>query len=270
MQVASQEGGFEQLLASAPPTIVVASFRRSGTHLTIDSILNNAAGVHPAYVTLETLNPDHGRHVPGTALLQQLAAAGQNSVIVKTHLGPPADDAREAWHDQADALIARSTIIYVVRDPRDVMVSLQKFICSHTPAYRDKTLSQHLELQLPQWRDHVAYWHARNVPIIRFEDWARSYGTTLTRCLRDAGLQRKQGPIVQLYHYKQKQKQAEKWRSIPVLGRLFKRTETRATTTAKLLGSGNVGDWKKIFSADDRARVVDVCGDWLDALGYAR
>ena len=97
MSNAGIEPIFQDMLEAAAPTVVVASFRRSGTHLTIDSLINNASDVHSAYLNLETLNPAHKEHVSDAAFVEQLNRERRKSVIVKTHFGPSLKSNGSMW-----------------------------------------------------------------------------------------------------------------------------------------------------------------------------
>jgi hypothetical protein len=264
--------------AARTPTAIVASYRRSGTHLTIDSLLNNGRGVHPTYLNLDRLGSDHPDPLSAEAFEDLLAEAGGETVVLKTHA--PHRSAIETPDETAllERLMADSRIVYVHRDPRDVMVSLWHYRLSFDPAYaKQATFSHHIRRNIVRWRKHVEHWLDLGAPMVRFEDWASDYERTLDRTLAALGLERRPDAINVYGVTNQPRRRlpsGSRWRDrlIDLAARLPDRIASHATRRPRLTGvtrrAGRVGDWRTMFSDDDRALVQDAVGDFLERLGY--
>ncbi len=110
-----------------PANIFVASHRRSGTHLAIDTIRNNILGVSDSFLTLETILPRHKEHI-SQEIFETRRTAGPATVI-KTHDLPDMQQfpAEDGLHDYVANLLETAKIVYALRDGRDVMVSLFEY-----------------------------------------------------------------------------------------------------------------------------------------------
>ncbi|MCL4219332.1 MAG: hypothetical protein KJ052_20310, partial [Candidatus Hydrogenedentes bacterium] len=105
-----------------PRHVCVVSHRRSGTHLLIDTLFNNFPGFQPAYVNLDHLTLRQGRKLTPAELRDRL----ERPCILKTHghanLEAFFDQDRDVL-DSVYAALDESSMIYIYRDGRDVMVS---------------------------------------------------------------------------------------------------------------------------------------------------
>lgn len=103
--------------------IIVATPRRSGTHILIDQILNNipAYRSRPLYIDLSQCLK---RDAPGNNLIGQITPNA--GYIIKTHLpvGLPGAVLKDA---RLDAIIAASVVVTVRRDRDDVRRSLARW-----------------------------------------------------------------------------------------------------------------------------------------------
>lgn len=260
------------------PTVIVASYRRSGTHLTIDSLLNNSIGIHDSYLNLDRLDASHPEALSATEFEGLLAKASGKTTVLKTHA--PQRSVIDTPDEAAlfDRLMAKSGIVYVLRDPRDVMVSLWHFRLSFDPAYaKQTTFSDHVRRNIEHWRKHVEYWLERGVPTVRFEDWVDDYERTLDEMLATLDLARRQDAI-NVYGVTAAPRRrlssgpAMPKRLLDAVAHLSNPLSKLLVRMPKLTGvsrrSGRVGDWRSMFSEDDRALVEDVHGDFLQRLGY--
>jgi hypothetical protein len=103
--------------------IVVASHRRSGTHLLIDSLINNLENCLPDYINLDT------QGIPRSADYD----CGQSCIVCKTHAHGNIHaffEAKGANHLEIDSFLQKSKVIYIHRDGRDVLVSLYHYMKS--------------------------------------------------------------------------------------------------------------------------------------------
>lgn len=222
-----------------PANIVVASHRRSGTHLAIDTIRNNLVGASSSFLTLETLLPQHKDHMTRPAFEQRRRAGGVP--ILKVHDFPGMDlfASDAATQSYVKGLVADSRTVYALRDGRDVMVSFYEYRKKINPA----TLPSFSEfIRAPHhgygslaahWAAHVKVWLTRgDVLPVFYEDMHDDFAATVRRLSEFIGLPHK----------------PELFDSV-----ISRNAEAAQASTAVLYRRGQVGDHAAYFSADDAA-----------------
>ncbi len=238
------------VLEDLTANIVVASHRRSGTHLAIDTIRNNILGVNPAFLTLETILPRHTEPVTRADFEAKRQAPGR--AIIKTHgfssmeLFPVDDGLRE----YARGLLHNSHIVYALRDGRDVMVSFYE--------YRKKIAGGQLApfsefLRTPyggysspaaHWSAHVKDWLSKtDVLPIFYEDMHADFEGVVDRLAAFLNLPRR-GDVFDAV--------------------ISRNAAAAETSTAVLYRRGKVGDHADYFSADDTAFFTQEAGEGMD------
>mgnify|MGYP001335287435 CR=1 FL=1 len=164
--------------------IVVASHRRSGTHLTLDLLRRNFPACRPRMLPLE--NPHHAyfnidRFEPSTTLpctqreaLRLLSKAPRPSV--KTHATPDFPDVPPEHAGFVRDLVARSKAVYVWRDGKKVMCSMWTWRRVFDPAARVpfaefiRQVDGRGRSRPRVWGEHVAAWRSTpGVLSIEFE-----------------------------------------------------------------------------------------------------
>ena len=150
--------------------VFVASHRRSGTHLTLDSLVANFDCFESGFQNFDAEN------------------CKLNAGLYKTHM-----DGNEA----SRFLNPESKVIYVVRDGRDVMVSLFNYAKTHDSSVRDMKFSEFLRSPNPYacseefkglsrvafWSRHVESWLSREdvpVQVVTFDGWKNSFRQLLS------------------------------------------------------------------------------------------
>lgn len=127
--------------------VVVASHQRSGTHLTIDAILNNFDRFD-GYHDLDRLTARHPKHVDRETFAERIRTA---PAVLKTHT----HGAHEAYFgDDTNARFVRALmeehpVIYVYRDGRDVLTSLYYYARENDEAMREVSFSRFLRRPTP-------------------------------------------------------------------------------------------------------------------------
>jgi hypothetical protein len=248
--------------------LVVATHRRSGTHLTLDLLRRQlpecrarkrlGEGLDALYLNLDRLDLAR-RPLSEDAALELLRRAPRP--LVKTHRLPEHRRAAEAGCGFRARLLADADVYAVVRDGRDVLCSLHAYVRSY-----DRRAPASLSEFLRQERDgvsRVAAW-AREVRetlaepgirVLRYEEIVSEPRAVLERLARELGVQPLYAePLLPRPLH-------SRWGSR--LGRLARNPE--ATTVP---GAGGVADWHAAFSRADRAFFHCEAGALLLELGY--
>ena len=225
--------------ADQAANIVVASHRRSGTHLAIDTIRSNILGASSTYLTLETLLPQHKEHVAQATFEERHRAPGRP--IIKTHDFPGMHlfQTDAALKTYVDALMRDSRIVYAVRDGRDVMVSFFEYRKKINPnmalsfAEFIRAPYQNYPNPAAHWAAHVKAWlSSADVLPVFYEDMHADFAGVVARIANHLGLPQR----------------------ADVFDAVISRNAAAAqASTAVLYRRGKVGDHAQYFSADDAA-----------------
>ena len=255
--------------------IVVASHRRSGTHLTLDSLRTNARDIHPAFMTLERLEPSHPKHLSVQEFDRRLRSRS-GTVLVKTHALPEAGgwQSREAGQFAAQ-LLAGSPTIYVHRDGRDVLVSLYHFVRSYSPDVAGQSFAEFLRgahsapdavglSRAAYWQHHVLAWLDRGPTVtVSYEGMLADFAASVTAIADRLALDLRPtlspvdlGARPGLAHAVMR----------PLLRRLGLGGRQ---STAIRPRSGGSGGWRAAFQAADLAWFEAEASEAMRRLGYA-
>lgn len=255
--------------------IVLATHRRSGTHLTIDLLRRQFEDCASAkrlgeslaelYLNAERLI-DPRRPISQRRALALLARAARP--IVKTHALP--DFA--AWQPEHGAfvreLLADADVYSVHRDGRDVLCSLHLYARGFDASARrplaEFMRQQHEGMSRPAWwANHVLRW--RDTPGVRslaYRDIvADPRGTTL-QLGAELGLRAMlREPILP-------RRLRNVWEARWL--RLFSRRPDATTVLGDPRGARQPARWRAAFTPEDRAFFAREAGHALIALGYER
>jgi hypothetical protein len=261
----------------AQRVIVVASHRRSGTHLTIDSLRLNTNVVNDTYLEINRLLPRHEKHISLEQFTSQIRTAPKPYTIIKTHrqrdgqLPPrffeaiPENQQFLETHPDIHAFMNRllheAPVLYIYRDGRDVMVSLYHYITKYKPEYENCPFVDHLRELAPYWRQNVlSLLNQPGVVFASYESFAQDYDAALAHCLDRLGL-RPSASIHRVYGAFHKQSRWQRtWQ------RLTRQRDIELTTVVP--HKGIVGGWKQHFGPDEKAVFKELTGDVLLQLGY--
>lgn len=174
---------------SLPGIIAVISHRRSGTHLTIDTLRHNVGGVSDRFHTLESILPTHHEHCPLPHFIQKLGT--QETCIIKTHALPELEEFRgdPLVYSVANALMSRAKSIYAIRDGRDVMVSFYEYRRRFDTTLANVPFGEFLRRPLSDglrpaqsWALSVQSWAVRpGVCVVPYEQYHSDYPGTVRR-----------------------------------------------------------------------------------------
>ena len=254
--------------------VVVASHRRSGTHLMLDSLRSNVRDVHGRFMTLERIEPSHEKHLPIAEFDRRLRSQ-RGVVLVKTHALPSAGAWQAPGADEyASELLATAPTIYVHRDGRDVLVSLYRFVQSYSAQVAEQSFAGFLRanhtgldaagISRPAyWQRHVLAWLDRGPTVTasyealqgEFEASLRSIADRLDLRLRPVLSQVRLEP---------------RGRRVPVLHRIQRALGLRPVgSTAIRPRAGRVGGWREMFDDADLAWFETEASEAMRRLGYS-
>jgi sulfotransferase family protein len=252
--------------------VVVASHRRSGTHLMLDSLRSNVPDVERRFMTLERIEPSHEKHMP-VAKFDRRLRSQRGVVLVKTHALPGAGawQAREAA-DYASELLATAPTIYVHRDGRDVLVSLYRFVQSYSPQVAAQSFAEFLRSRhtgrdaigvnrAVYWQEHVMAWLDSDPTTSgSYEGLRDDFEPTLRAIAERLELQLR--PVLGQVLLEPRR------RRIPVLDRLL-RVLGPPGSTAIRPQAGRVGAWREVFDDADLAWFESEASEAMRRLGYS-
>jgi hypothetical protein len=168
-------------------------------------------------------------------------------------------------HAAFDAKLPR--VVYVLRDPRDVMLSYwhyQKFL---TKGY-SKSLREYLEADdhWPcRWDDHVASWllprRHRNLLVVKYEEIQADAKGVLGKVLEFAGIEVNLWRIeraVESSRFEQMRESEEK----------FGVGNKGGEETERFVRKGKAGSWREEMREEDVRVLEEKCGEVMRAVGY--
>jgi len=227
--------------------IIVASHRRSGTHWTIDSLRHNCPDIDKDCVNMDRLLSVHRDTITADHFF---SCTGKNT-LVKTHspstLLPFQKDNKLK---EIERPFYSSRKVYVVRDGRDVMVSLYYYLqymgiefnsFSDFLRTNNEFDGYHMN-RVFYWVLHVNSWLDVADVIVRYEDLHNDYENTVKSTIDVLGL--RVNPKV-----------------VPVM-------LNSVRSSAVFPRQGMVGGWKKLFSSNDLEFFNDTASLVMERLGY--
>ncbi|MEM9166555.1 MAG: sulfotransferase domain-containing protein [Planctomycetota bacterium] len=270
---APPETDAQRLLAGMRRPVIVASHRRSGTHLTIDLIrkqfpvfspkLRPLESIHHLYVSLDTLRPGH--HNPMTPeRVAGMLTRPNHRPVVKTHAEPSLDE----FGDRAPfarEILERADVLYIVRDGRKVLASQHlyeyEFNADARSCFTDFIRSDFNSMPRPAyWVRHINHWRSRpSVHVFRYEDIVKKTEATIERLAGIFG----ETPV----HAQPLLPKRTPAGIAHRVNRLLGRTES-TTIPGRPRPGVEPQPWDRVFSADDRTYFDAHAGNVLVELGY--
>ncbi|MCA9951635.1 MAG: sulfotransferase domain-containing protein [Anaerolineales bacterium] len=261
--------------------LIVASHRRSGTHLTIDAIINNLQIFKhsPAIskVTLDHLSAANQWDLTPEVLQRRIDG---KPAVLKTHahgniqaffLGD------EKVKSLVRKIFAESKIIYVHRDGRDVLVSLYYYEKNYDQSLKQKTFSDYLKQpnsfdiqtypgemdRVTYWVYHVSSWLQKsNIFVVSYDDLQNEYVATLKKIADFI-----EEPLNAEIHDVRRQGH-NNGLFTKLKGRLLNKMG-KVKYSSIYFRKGVSGDWKNHFSAADLQFFEERASELNHSLGYA-
>ena len=262
------------LLPDGVRPIVVASHRRSGTHLMLDLLRRQfpacrppfRLGVNPhryLYFVLDRFRPTHRSHVGIAACLNMMATA--KMPCLKTHSTPEFKEFIEESKPLCEQILRESVVVYCVRDVRAVLASLHAFeaVAEGGPRvqFRDYIREEVGGRPRPLiWADHIRAWlegHPEH-HAVHYEDVVGDPGAVLEDLASWLGEEpeRVEPILPPKLRYRQQLWMARLTgvpKSTNVMGRKWRVRPV---------------DWRTAFSDADLAFLEEHAGDAMRRLGY--
>ncbi len=266
----------KSLLPPGVTPVVVASHRRSGTHLMMDLLRRHfdacrppfRFGVNPhryLYFVLDRLRPTHPHHVGVDACLRVMRSTPMPAL--KTHATPQFPDLPKPFRDFCSEALQRGVVIYCVRDVRAVLASLHAFESVYDPGAR-VSLSDYIRQEVdgrirPRiWADHVRTWidYVPSLKVLYFEDVITHPRATVNQLAEWLG----ESPRVVEPVLPPKLK----YRQVLWLARMTGVPESTNVIGRK--GGIKPQNWRTEYTDDDLAVLEKHAGDEMRRLGYLR
>lgn len=147
-------------------------------------------------------------------------------------------------------------VIYIYRDPRDVIVSMYFY-------WETRTMDDAIDKAFKRWKRRMDYWVFGNMAdtIVTFEQLKEDAPFHLGRVLSEIGLVPVVDVNVVVAHQEinAKRREVEKDGDTRPHGKSFQ---------LAFLRKGIVGDWKNHFTEENAKRVHDELYDYMNRLGY--
>jgi hypothetical protein len=276
LPIAPEATGAPSPAARARDAVVVVSHMRSGTHLTLDLLRRNVPELAPRYRNLDQLAPTHGRPIALADFVARFAA-DRGLPILKTHCTPGLEEfaVDSEVHAYVEEVIARSRLVYVLRDGRDVLVSLYHFTQSFDLDVARQSFSEFLrgedryfrhckELRgldrVSAWRRHGELWLAHpQVVAVRYAELLREPARAVPRLAEALGLAPAESiATVALPKRDLVSRVARKLRQL---------VDPRNASSSIQPGPGRLGEGARWFTVEDEAFFVERAGAWASHPG---
>lgn len=260
--------------------VIVVSHRRSGTHLAIDSILNNFRSFRNA-PSISSVTLDHLSSISQRDLTPKELGRRIDSVpsVLKTHAHGNLLDffvGDEELKGFVQKSFREAKLIYVHRDGRDVLVSQYFYERNFNKVAKEQTFSEYLRSpnsfdvqtyrpemnRVGYWVFHIDSWiKKRNVLVISYDDLQYDYAAALRKIAGfiDEPLENEIRDI---------RRDVSSTNTISKLKRLIIRQIGSVRYSSVGFRRGMSGDWKNHFSEEDLEYFIIRGGDLNLRLGY--
>jgi len=239
--------------------VIVISHRRSGTHLTVDGIINNFA-VFGNSTDVSDFTIDHifnGKNLEASVNIDRfLNSIKDKPKVLKTHSINDIDSyffsLDKKSFKKLSKLFRKAKKIYIYRGGMDVMVSLYFYQQQYLPSLKKTSFSEFLRqpnnldcscfpdnLSRPEfWAKHLDGWiKSKDVMLLKFDDLRFNPAQSISNISEFIGVP----------HYKRLKDVSLE----PSAGINDKIGDDRMKRTSISFRRGNVGDWKEYFTEDD-------------------
>lgn len=151
--------------------------------------------------------------------------------------------------------------VYIVRDPRDVLVSMSKFWDWSLEETMRRMVDGPGPLELPPWKAHVGAWLNKRIPVMRYEDFHRDAEGGLAWLLEALG-EKPCKPLDGVVHrqsFDVKRTEMERHGDRYPFGR---------DAQLRHLRKGETGEWKSVLPSHMARLALTTWRQQLAILGY--
>lgn len=252
--------------------IIIISHRRSGTHLTIDSIRNNIINYKERdYLVLneKISNEEYKKHF--------LSELKKKSNVIKTHFLPDFSlyNFDNEMNEQLNTLFDNSNLIYVYRNGLDVMVSLFEYMKKYDSDVQNISFNEFLNTynnfdnttekftRTNFWKYHIQEWqnskYKDRIMWIKYEDLITNYDDTILKICQNFRLTKTD----KLIDIRLQQNNPN--------NRILRKIKNKLSGIQKTSVSarkGVIGDYKNYFSDSTLNNFLAENSNFLKELGY--
>jgi hypothetical protein len=263
--------------------LIVASHRRSGTHLAIDAIVNNFE-IFKNNPEISTLTIDHlASHLRGSdfAVDKFRNLIESNTCVLKTHSHGNMNDFFNASGEIAElvsGLFGEAKIVYVARDGRDVLTSLYHYQKKIDKKIRNTSFSQYIRMEnnfdnetytgkknrIEFWSFHVNSWLIKkNIMLISFDELTNNYSGVLKKVSEFVG-----EPLGQEIIDVRKISKNLLKTAFQKLNKKYRNQFTSVKDSSVSFRKGVSGDWREHFFDEDLEFFMERAGAINEKLGH--
>lgn len=175
--------------------VIVISHQRSGTHLTIDSIINNFNHFYDEHVNIDHLCSDKFSNEHKEAVKSKINTGNR---VIKSHFLPDV----QSYCGQSDnnefiqEVFNQSKKIYILRNGLDVSISFYHYLKRFRKEVENMSFREFLNYdgwpsvskgrdKLTFWAYHIDQWekslYSSNMLFLKYEDWISHYYSTIQK-----------------------------------------------------------------------------------------
>ncbi|MBN2893751.1 MAG: sulfotransferase domain-containing protein [Bacteroidales bacterium] len=252
--------------------IIIISHRRSGTHLSIDSIRNNILPYkYNDFLVLNENNLDSEKFTEFCNI------ADKKNNVIKTHFLPDFKlySADNEQITKLNKLFSNSFLIYVYRNGLDVMVSLYEYMKKFNEEVNNLSFEEFLETnnnfdnteaqykREEFWKYHIQEWKnyklKDNIMWIKYEDFITNYEGTISEICENFKLTKAEKITdIRIQNTKSKNSKIDKIKNI------LKGVKKTSVSARK----GIIGDYKNYYSTIKIDEFLSKNKNFLNELGY--
>jgi hypothetical protein len=175
--------------------VIVATHRRSGTHLTMDTLRRQFTAFHQRlrpfgafdllYLSIDRFVAGHFNPITVAEARSRFRRAPR--ICLKTHLLPGLPGHKPEFSGLIEEIQARASVVYVIRDIRETLISdaMLASAAKHRGPPDFDAYARELEDGLPRpayWAQHVRLWRAQpRSLVVRFHDLTRTPAEVIRR-----------------------------------------------------------------------------------------
>lgn len=265
--------------------VFVVSHPRSGTHLMIDTLLNNFENVSHNWVDIDRLTSRYRKRVSTKKVKNMIV---DDHTVIKSHMVPDVANYFEnepEYVDFVQELASKSKMIYMLRDGRDVMVSFYYFMHYIDKNQEKVPFSDFLRNEIPYevlqfsngqnlnpvefWVSHVDSWlDQEDVLLVQFEELREDFYNTLLRVAGYVDFPLKNKVVCPIRDDKVTYNSKLVSLVVGTLKVIYRRLFTETYDTSIYFRKGRTGDYQHHFSDEDLEFFNSIALEAMERAGY--